>query len=324
MRRNKYSSIVLLTIGALGIFLFIDRCELPDNTFLLQALNNAGHTPLFGALSLLILALLRQILGARRMKTTTYYWLALMVSGLIAVFSELIQYVGPRDADLVDLFRDLAGAGSFLAVYWSYSSLSGSEGRGATSRGRRWWRVAGILVFLGAMAPLALWGGAYIYRDAKFPMVADFESSWSNKFLSSFGADLDYVPHPASAMDDAKNRVARLHIHPSDYAGLAVVEPYPDWTDHTSLNFEIYSLQPDSFNLEIRINDAAHNQDYYDRYNQTLTVAPGSNRFEILLDDVRRAPRSREMEMTEVVEISIFAWRPTETLTFCIDNIHLR
>ncbi len=324
MKRNKYSSIVLLAVGALGILLFIDRCDLPDNTFLLQALNNAGHTPLFGALSLLILALLRQILGVHRLRITTYFWLALTVTGLIAIFSELIQYVGPRDADLVDLLRDLAGAGSFLAVYWSYSSLSGSDGRGATSRGRRWWRVAGILVFLGSMAPLALWGGAYIYRDAKFPMIADFESYWSNKFVNSFRADLDYVPHPAGAMNEIASQVARIHIQPSDYAGLAVVEPYPDWTDYESLSFEIYSLQPDTFRLEIRINDVAHNQEYDDRYNRTLTVAPGSNRFEILFEDVRSAPRSREMEMTEVVEISIFAWKPTETLTFCVDNIHLR
>ncbi len=324
MNRNRYGYATILSLGVLLILLFIERFSLPDNTFWLRELNNAGHTPLFGMLSLLILTLLRISLGARRMKTTTYYWLALIVSGLIAALSELVQYSGPRDADLIDFLRDLAGAGSFLAVHWSLGSQSGTNGRGAAGRGRLRWLAAGALLFLASLVPLALWGGAYIHRNATFPQVADYDSYWSKKFLSPQEADLDFVPKPAIWADGNDNRVARMQIRPAEYSGLAIVEPYPDWTGYEFLNFAIYSPLPGTLRLEIRINDAAHDNDYSDRFNRTLSVVPGSNRFEISLDDVRTAPRLRDMDMTEIAAIVLFSWKPTKAFTVYVDDVYLR
>jgi hypothetical protein len=243
MRFTRHSLIILLLLGVLGIPLFLEIFEFPNDTFLLGELNNTGHTLLFGALSLLLLALSR-LTQSRRLNGHAHYLLALIVTALIAVGTEAVQYFGARDADVIDLLRDLAGAVSFLAICWSLDSGSRRvRGNGGDSGNRAipLLGIFGFLLLLAAFAPLALWGYAYLHRSAAFPRICSFESYWESKFLVTHDAELQFVAPPAAWTTADGERVGKLTLYPAEYPAVAVAEPYPDWRGYELFSFEVYS-----------------------------------------------------------------------------------
>lgn len=48
-------------------------------------------------------------------------------------------------------------------------------------------------------------------------------------------------------------------------------------------------------------------QMYEDRYNRSFIIPPGGRIFAIRLEDVRQAPRERQMEMQPILPISFFS-----------------
>jgi len=70
-------------------------------------------------------------------------------------------------------------------------------------------------------------------------------------------------------------------------------------------------------NLVIRIHDAQHNHQFGDRFNRRLLIHPGPNRIVIPIQEVREGPDEREMDMTRVRNIMLFAYqleKPTHIL----------
>ena len=71
-----------------------------------------------------------------------------------------------------------------------------------------------------------------------------------------------------------------------------------------SLTFVIHSVQPNPFQLVLRIHDRLHNQEHADRFNRSLLVMQGENRFRIPLAEIRNAPVGREMDMTRITGVT--------------------
>lgn len=323
MKLAPIGLIILLAAGIAVIVLALDIVQLPDDTFFQQELNNTGHTPLFGFLALTVLAMSRLSLPSLRLNAEWHYGIALILTALIGVFSELIQISGSRDADPIDFIRDLTGIVSFLTVHYSFSShgISGREPK--FGRMRLWCRIFGILLFLGSLVPLGLVGISYHHRDQTFPRIADFESYWGDLFLVPSDAQLQRVPYPQNLPDNPNTMVAEVILGMAEYPGMAISEVYPDWHKYKFLSFEVYSEQTDTVYFGVRVNDMKHDNDFYDRFNHTLVIAPGLNRFRILLEDIRTAPRTREMDMHQIDAFVLFAISPTEPITVYIDNIIL-
>ena len=64
--------------------------------------------------------------------------------------------------------------------------------------------------------------------------------------------------------------------------------------------------------LVVRVHDRAHDQRFADRFNRSLVILPGLNRVAIPIDEIRRAPDRREMDLRYVRGIVLFAYRLTE------------
>ncbi len=89
---------------------------------------------------------------------------------------------------------------------------------------------------------------------------------------------------------------------------MAFDEPYPDWRGYRRLLVTIVSDLDAPLSLVIRVHDAAHDQRSKDRFNRSLTIAPGVNRFSIALDDIERAPDRRRMDMRRIRGVLIFGY----------------
>jgi hypothetical protein len=76
-----------------------------------------------------------------------------------------------------------------------------------------------------------------------------------------------------------------------------------------ALRLLIVNPEPTPAEITVRIDDAAHqhNLAFHDRFTRAFTLQPGPNRIEVPLDDVRVAPRDRELDLERVESLLIFA-----------------
>lgn len=316
---NKIATTLLLLVLT-GIFLVLSA-DLPSHTQFWKEIQNAGHIPLFGILSLVILSLSRQLFDNYITRQCAHYLFALVTTVLIGIAVELIQLFGDRQASHYDVLRNGIGAITFLGIR---SALDLKMLPTWYKRGN----VARRLLLLGSIAllgtsfiPLGLWTAAYAHRAQAFPRILTFESYWERKFLVIKSAELVVVTPPVGW--GMHNRVGKLRLKPAIYPGLLIQEPYPNWTGYRSLAFTIYSEMHDPIVLSLRIDDIHHNNAHEDRFNHRITVEPGINQFVVPIEEIKKGPTNREMDMTKIALIVLFASHPHELYTINIDNIRL-
>jgi hypothetical protein len=297
------AALLLLIAGMLSV-LFV---QLPGNTLLWRALQNAAHLPLFGVVALAALYLLRGLFPIFRARLLAGYLAAGAASLMLGILSELGQLMTHRDPSVIDLARDLVGIASGLGIYSVFDPLMRPtwQGRG---RAFRAWLLAlcSILLALGLFS-LARTAVAYLQRDLDFPVVIDPRASWSRPFMQCKHARLVVEPAPGSWALTSSQPVARLDLDAVRYSGLYMEEPHPDWRSFRHLTFTIYSPQRQPLNLTLRIEDALHDQAYSDRFNRSLEIAPGENTFRIPLAAVEDAPAKRSMDMSRIRAVALFS-----------------
>lgn len=321
MKRNI--SIILLIFAIFGIILTLYKLKLPDDTYLWREIHNTGHTPLFGILSLLILGLSLLILGNRILKRHLHYLIALIVTVLIGIITELIQIYGSGDADVSDLVRDIIGVISFLGFFMVYDRKMIVFWR-KCSKKRILTLIGAFLLLVLSLIPVSLWAWVYHQRNQAFPQILGFESHWERKFIRTQHSKLTATYPPPGWQNPVSHHVGQLTLSTDTYPGFSIEEPFPNWTGYELLSFTVYSELDTTVNLTIRIEDFHHNSLYEDRFNYAVSIDPGMNRILIPLEKVREAPASREMDMAAIRAICLFTVRPGEDFTLYIDDLQLK
>ncbi len=297
----------LLLVAALLLFLALG--DVPEPTLFWNELFDAGHTPLFGLLALAALQLLR----ARRpdLSPGRLWGSAFGLALAIGVVTELVQtFQANREPSFEDLARDLAGVAACLLAAAGVPRLA----RGAswvTTRRRRLAVVAVAVALVAASGfQVAVAGAALAERRAAMPTLFRFDGAWWERHFIRPGASrLTPGVRPAHLRDRYGEALARLDLQPGLYPGLSIDEPYPDWRGYRRLVLTFVSDLDEPLRITIRVHDSRHDQRYEDRFNRTLTIAPGVNRFAIRLDDIRTAPDRREMDMGRIRGIVFFGYR---------------
>ncbi|UCE24388.1 MAG: hypothetical protein JSU74_14065 [Candidatus Zixiibacteriota bacterium] len=318
MTRQTLAVTLLLIILVLTMVAAVLMYELPFDTRLWIEIQNAGHTPIFGIVSLLVLGISSRLLGTVFSKRLVHYLVALVVTALLGLFSEYAQIDGPRDADIMDFLRDIAGIVSFLGVSVCVDrkvNLRAGKLRGIIL-------TVAILSFIATMVPVAYWSTVYLGRNATFPVICDFDSYWGKRFVGTNNAALSIVRAPRDITDDTTS-VGQVTFGGDDYPGLEILEPYPDWRGYRQVSFEVLSPEDSSVHLSVRIEDQSHNGEFEDRFNRTVLVKSGMNKISFGLADIRSAPSTREIDLASMGAIHIFAARRDSGLTLYFDNIRL-
>ena len=297
----------LLLLAGLIAFLFLG--DVPEHTRFWEALFDAGHAALFGAVALVLQSLLTRERGTGRGAASPAH--AFGVTLILAAGSEVVQSLQPhRDVSVADFLRDAAGAGAFLLLDVAWRSRRSPGTAPLTTRARVGAALAAVGLLAAAAGELIYTVSLYAARDRAFPTLYSLDGSWRERpFIVTGGNVLsaDQAPERTAAMDVGP--LARLDLKPGLYSGLTFDEPYPDWSGHQRLTFTVVSDLDRPLVLVIRVHDATHDQRYADRFNRRLTIEPGVNRIAIPIDDIRRAPDRREMDLGRVRGIVIFAYK---------------
>lgn len=301
-----------------GLLLFLFFGDVPERSRFWSAFFDAGHTPLFGVIALLLLGLLNRRTDGLPRKAT--WVLAFGLTVLLGAATEVLQMLQRHgDPSVVDLLRDTAGALAFLLLAaavrrdpaWrrgpEEERAPGASRRPMVKRGAMF--VAAVLILAAAGATLLVTSAAYLARNRAFPTLYPMDGAWwERQFIEVEQNDLQpgtwvSIPGDGSA---SRTRLARLDLRPARYSGITLAEPYPDWRGYSQLVFTIVSDLREPLPLAIRVHDAAHDRRYADRFNMRLVVQPGRNRVVIPLERIRRAPDRRDMDLAHVKGILLF------------------
>jgi VanZ family protein len=312
-----------LTLVLLGCLVLL-WIPVPSPTFLLKAFYDFCHVPLFGGVAIILLYLARQ-LGDSRWSVGHQYGMAFLGVVVLGVVTEVVQsFSSTRFAEWSDLLFDILGAVGALGMYMIFDPR-------LTGRVAIWRRaprkqlvhagVVGLVVV--ALIPVLGWSYAYWDRAAKFPSLVQFSSAWEMKFVKESNSVVQIVPPPSGWGKPRVDTVGQVVFSPKHYSGIRIEEPYADWRGFLHFHFEVYSELARVQSLVIGIHDVHHNHEYADRFNQVVTISPGLNHIHIPLDDIRQAPVGRELDLSAIKAIRLFAISPPEEFSLYVDNIRL-
>lgn len=308
-RPRRIVSTIAWAVVLAGLLSFMMFGREPARTRFWGAFYHAGHVPLFGLVAVSVLGLLRS--RGVSLASPRPWWTAFAAAVVLGGTTELLQNFQPgRDASVWHFLRDVAGAASFLLVA-ATAGWTGGHGRLVRSTGRRALAGLGVVAMLSASGfDLAATVTKYGERDLAFPtLFAADGSSWERSFVRSHDCALTPGARPAGLAVPFDGPLARLDLKAGGFPGLTFDEPYPDWTGARSLVLTFVSDLDAPLPLVIRVHDATHDNRSEDRFNRPLLVVPGLSRIVIPLDDVRRAPKGREMDMRHITRIILYAVR---------------
>lgn len=305
-----------LLVASAVVFLTITFGRLPGDSMLLQMCQDTLHTALFGIFSFFALRYLRTTVGSSRAPGSTY----LLVAGLcaaIGIATESAQWLTGRGFGGVDIVRDAAGVILGMGLY-ALLDQTKTGARLVYGAGLRRTLIASLFfVTLAAIYPLASLSWNYVGRNNDFPVIMDPNAQWAATFVGTNKASITLSPETCGTSQ------AELSLEPGTYPGLALLEPYPDWHNYRYLTFTLESRQPETFSMTLRINDTAHNDEYDDRYNQALTIAPGSNTYRIPLEEVINGPRNRQLDIGDICGLQLFSHNLTRPQQVCVSAMKL-
>lgn len=242
-------------------------------SIILGGARNAGHIPLF----MLVTFVVSRFLRGHTLKTVT-------TVAVIALSSEISQLVTGGETDWRDLVADIAGAGLMLAAMALWQGNLKAARLGAVG-----------LVLIG-LAPLCGWLYAWHQRSDAMPCLARFDAS-----------SLSPAQRPMNASITARSEtMLSLSLEPKRYAGLRLLDPVADWSDYDRLTIDFATAPP--VPITVRIHDRDHNNEHEDRFNKRFDA--GRANVTIPLDQIRKAPAGRRMDLTRIEELTFFTSNP--------------
>jgi VanZ family protein len=300
---SRRSSYLLLLFVVAALLLFVPLPIPP--TYAGRTIENAGHTPLFFIVTLAAIFMLRD-------RPRFAGWRLYLAAGAIGIglgfLSEVVQRPLARDASWEDVGADAIGAISALAVYALFDRFAGV---------RRWHRVVALVVvascLLVYLSPIYTMTRAYLHRNGQFPVLASFHSRIELYWTLSIGVYRDIVNDALEVIFVAK-----------ETPGIGFHEPIPDWTGFGWLVLDVENPANEPLKLGVRVHDKSHNWQYHDRFNREFDLAASERRsIRISLDEIRRGPRNRPMDMTRISNISLFRGANTGSRRLRIHTIRL-
>jgi len=244
---------------------------------LADALENLGHPVVFALLGICIVLSLRN-------SHPFPSWRPVVIAGVSALAlgaaTEYVQALVGRDGSWGDLFHDLLGC--LGGVSWLIARECRLAGR------HRPWRTAllsiAMLCALAALAPLAWTTFAYAARAREAPV-----------FWRADSAPMQLFSHREAGR----------------YPALVIHEPPADWRAYRTLVVEVVNGQPLALELNVRVHDRWHDDRYSDRFNMHRLIEPGvPTQIRVAMENIRAAPRTREMDMSWIRGVSVFVTAP--------------
>lgn len=267
--------------------------RLPSYPRILIVLHNAAHAPVFGALAVVWLLLLRRLAA---MAAWQSYIAAFLLAVAFGGFIELIQPAFGRGAEMADLRNDALGAIAGLALFATIKS------------GRIWPAAIALLALAPVTWPIVEASIAYASRASEFPTLLGNNSAADRYFIQTRGVEIGTatLPQPWSRRGDPPS--LKVRIIGGNWPGVSHDEPQPDWRGYSRLMLDMTNPDTRPLTLTLRVHDRDHDNRIDDRFNQIVELAGAQRRTVIIpLDEISRMPAGRPLDLVRVAGLIIFS-----------------
>jgi len=288
--------------------------KLPGITLIDHEAQNTGHTALFILLTALFLKGYRLIYH-QKSNLQAYVYIFILLN-IIGISIELIQIKMLRDADALDLLRNLSGIITFMGIDYFLIKKRRQEALISSKKDLSILTLSCLALIL-SLLPISTLLIAYNIRNNAFPTVISFNSI----FLKYF-----YTTHNATIFNDIKQAPLGFNLvefKQSPLTGISIVEPIPNWQGYSAFCFNIYTPLKDNIKITLRINDRLHNFDYNDRFNQSFYVNTTLKKHCFKLSDIANSPKNRTMDLTQITNIQLFQLPAKNTVRFYLSHFWL-
>ena len=303
-------SILYLIFFTCLLFLFIDGPTTHSPRSYLKFWD-MGHLILFFIGGILFLVDFRKYFKDTFPRHLLIVFIFSLVLGLL---TELIQVRFHRDPDLGDLTRDIIGG--FIAVIFFSPRRIDLPGRWLKS-----FKFILIISVLLELLPLIRASSDELIAYEQFPLLSDFETPFeADRWYSAWELPLE------KAIARHGKKSLKVQLTTAKYSAVSLQHFPSDWSGYTNLNFSIFNNQNDTLLLTCRVNDFKHyalGQEYDDRFNRLLHLAPGWNDYSIPLDEIEQAPVHREMDIHKIDLVCFFSISLPRPRIIYIDHVFL-
>jgi VanZ family protein len=306
-------SLSFLLLGLLGTTLLFIPTPTSPNSPLEGEVWNLGHVLLFFVVS--FLALEYRFKTGRSLTINTLCWALFIALASGASIEFLQNRFFERQSSVTDLMLDLLG--TYLAFAYHYWKLSPEF----KVRKIMFALSSFVLSFL-ALLPITNVLIDESHANALFPTISDMENPREIRRWSA-NANIQIVEDTKTA----DNHLLEVVFTSDKYSWVSIQSPNKDWSQARVFQTEIYNPSKQNREITCRINDKKHRENeqlYNDRFNQRYTLQPGKNTIEIPIEEIRSAPASRTMELSEMDSISFFATEAKEPFALYLDNVTLQ
>lgn len=294
---KKWGLAVLLL---LGLPLLFTEGPLSSGEELDRALWDLGHVVYFA----LAIVTLRGRLDMR----TWPHWLAISLAVfIISIMLEYMRYDVGYQQDWSDIERNLIGA--WLGIFW------------LNQAGPQVW--TGRLIATGLFAnqvSLVIAAALMVYRlDAQLPTLTDFEQNYQ----------LDWWQGPVSLSEERVwqgERSLAVELVPDDYQGARLTRVHRDWSSYKRLALAVYNPDLTPLTLNVRIDDRTSvdsNVAFGHRFNESFIAEFGWNLVRIPLQRIRQSPAERDLDLSQVERLEIFALDLQRPRRIHLDHLRL-
>jgi hypothetical protein len=292
INRNKPGRRLFFSIACLLVVCGLFWPFAISNLWWREALNS-GHVILFFFISLALYF----VFSARSFFSSTVatYFVVLLTGLAIGVVIEISQTLFQREGSIEDLYKNFLGMMSGLG----FIALTKQK----VLRNKILAGLFSFSFFLLGFVPLLQISWDYLQREKAFPFVTAFEEKW---FVRFFDLNHAVLLGDVALVTKAGKKLYRVRLDPGKYSGVDLIEPEANWSAYHKLRFQVFSDNASSINLVLKIYDEKHNQNYNDRFNQSLIVRPGLNEIVVNLNQVRNAPINRKLDLANISNVQLF------------------
>ncbi len=264
-----------------------------------------GHIIFFAVLLLLIQSI-KPLVSWRE-----WLWVSVGVLVLGGIIEIAQSFVG-RNVSWNDVLHNLFGA--WLGLFWGQKPT------------RKIWflRVVSACCVLPPAWLIIDSAWADITMRTQFPMINRFESRAEIAQIRVNGATT--TVHQDNTGARSGSQVLAVQLSTQQYAGISLVSPYGNWTGYQFLVMDFYNPDPEPLVLVLKISDYQHdmgNNELADRFNHPVMLMTGWNEIRIKVDDIRSAPKKRDIQLDAITGFALFAAKLPAPRTFFLDNIRL-
>lgn len=308
---QKLILLILIPVAAVLFVLFFISGPGYHSSRSFQHFWDLGHVFFFVILTFIILSLWQPLIK----KSFPGQCIRIVLIALIlGAAIEILQYPFNRTPDPGDMVRNFIGCGLAL-FFWAPSRKT------IPGKKLRIWQLLTALIFVASLIPLSIALTDEWMAKKQFPVLADFETPfeqyrWDGEATHCIDHIIAY--HGKSSL--------KVQLETTEYSGVGLKYFPRDWRNYETLMFSVYNPESRPIKITCRVHDRQHaegTQRYSDRFNQEFELDKGWSTFKISLEKIRNAPKTRQMDISQIYGLRIFATQLAEPRIIFIDDVRL-